>query len=416
MQGVAYKVGKALESLLDYTAHVALSPFAVSGCASTKASGFQGVEAKSDQESKKNEVGSKLRDIHCNRLSKYGDSYERSCRHYANQCIEQYKMGSNPFVLHPHLKLHPRQADSLSMSTIEKCMAMSAALVQELGPVSPVTLSPHDRPSPQLFFDELGWSARSAIYAQKTLYTRRMSATAAHIFADRGLLKGGEVLSDVIKGRVVAAHKSNSGRKETIIIMLDLHYEQKIQEQIRANVHSLYKGGLSLVTVENNPVDERIPFNPYCSSKPCCILKSRTAPGKIACEPGISVIGAENPELHDMHLRVLRRMNRSNFSNMGCDTLRLIHDHLLFGHMRSSFIARYTLNGMDITKQKMAALVIGATHLYDLKAIFDLKDINYVAIAVPAFDEIAPSFLKEEGSIDVALSNDPGYWEKCYQQ
>jgi len=71
---------------------------------------------------------------------------------------------------------------------------------------------------------------------------------------------------------------------------------------------------------------------------------------------------------------------------------------------------------MDITKQKMAALVIGATHLYDLKAIFDLKDINYVAIAVPAFDEIAPSFLKEEGSIDVALSNDPGYWEKCYQQ
>ena len=415
MRGIAYR--KTLENLIEYSTAIALVPFApfavFGGCATSPALPLEEPELEQEPKTEIDETAIKLRDIYCGPLSKYGDDYERSCRHYARQCTEQYKQGNDTFIFHQDL------GPSLSMSTFEECMATSAALVQQMGPVSPRVLPLWARPSPSLYTAEEMTHVRS-LSDQHSAPDRRMLTTASRIFADHGLLKDGEDVDTVIEGRVVAAHKSESGRKELVLIMVDVHDTPEVQEQIMDNVESLHARGLALVTGEGEVKDRHITRHETIS-KEYCIENSKQAFRKIACESDIYVVGAEHPELYVMgavNAEKMMELRRQGRPVDNCAALNVLHDFLRLNHMRSHTIARYTLHIMEVKEQQKAALIIGMGHLNDLEAIFDQEDVNYVAIAVPAVDKESEERFSSPGKAkeveDGGLWDDPAFWDECH--
>lgn len=319
----------------------------------------------------------------CGEVAKYGADYFNTCSYYADQCAEQHASAARHFEL---------KSEGKTVSTadnFEDCQKNGIRMTKLLG-IIPHTLLPKKFKWPPGTYADNFVEANSGVLDPRNPANPRIMTDTRDLFVSHRLLGQSDEIASLISGRIVDARVSRGGRKELIIIFLDFHSDGEAQQQMAYNLATLHKRGLSLVGVEGLPVNIRVEY-PGCESEVSYPWLVWSADSMFVCaEKGnANVMGVEDQG--DVMSATAMSMGRRVFSGF------VNYDDIctaLFEEMavddaaskRSRHMEHNLLSMMKTNKTDAAALIVGAAHLRDFQAMSDALDVNYIAVAVPAFD------------------------------
>lgn len=317
----------------------------------------------------------------CQGLSTYGIDYVATCRAFVEKCIQQRK------------------------KDIGKCLEASVSDPKRNGALFYWQIPQQFRPLFGTYVAEL-LRRRANSWIRKTPETER---DAHRALIDHGLLKDGEKIDEVFKGRVLAARHFQKGAQRLVIFLLDIHGDEKIQEQIGYAVTALYRRGLRAVgaelfekgtTFENKDAPPRSLDKGLRFSESWLGFSQDAAP---------AIVGVDDGHLHEAdHGDWLLGAIINNYDGWGaigtqglnvCQPMHATTAFTNASKLRSHAMWRNLDLLMSQRGTRASALVVGVSHFPDFQPILEEKQVDYVALASTSLEQM----LWGEDELDLLL-------------